>query len=196
MSLKQILYDLFLGQEFQGVKADIKKILADIGLLSVAMATLSQEVAALDLGGLTSKVDMLLKPSQSIWTGSVSFQAAPEIVNVPVIVKGEPLAEITAFGFTLLYDSAELRFVSATAGVGTASWQAVDGNETQPGQVIVGGFAGGGVAVAGENISEIVILQFEVLVDYDVPFQINTYVDDIAGMQPEPYYGVILKAVN
>ena len=89
-----------------------------------------------------------------------------------------------------------MRFIAAHAGNATLSWQAVDGNETAPGQVVVGGFAGIGAPIPGVDISEYVTLEFEVLVDVDVQFALDVYVDDLTGVQPEPYYGAILKTGN
>ena len=106
MSLRSILFDLFHGQEFQEVKGDVKTILAnttqmmaDVALMTVAVATLAQSVAALDLASLTTKVDALLMNSKSIWTMPTSFSAINDVVQVPVMVKGDPLEESSAFGF-------------------------------------------------------------------------------------------------
>lgn len=205
MGLRQIMFQLFHGTEFQGMKsqiadiaADVKKVLADMALMTVAVATLSQEVAALDLGSLTDKIDMLLRPSLSIWTEETYFTAAPETVEVPVWVRGDPLGEITAFGFHVLFDETKLRFISVEPGEATVAWGTANiaGNEAQPGDVIIGGYAGGAEAVIGSDVAEMVYITFEVLVDEDITIQLDAYVDDFTEMKPEPYYGVITRAVN
>lgn len=88
---------------------------------------------------------------------SVSAQSTSgaynQTVNVDIVLSNPGAAPIDAFGFRLTYPSTILSFQGVSApGTLTQSWIAVDGDETSPGVVQVGGFnftpiTGGGVLV-------------------------------------------------
>jgi hypothetical protein len=99
--------------------------------------------------------------------------------------------EIKTFGLELTYDSAIFQYESTGKGDLTASWAAVDGNETSAGKLIVGGFVGSGTPVVVGSNGSLVIIKLRVIYSgsdsgFSRQISINNYLDDINSMTPMP----------
>lgn len=99
--------------------------------------------------------------------------------------------EIKAFGFEMTFDSAIFQLQKVEKGVLSSSWATVDGNETSPGNILVGGFMGSGAPVAPGSSGSLVQIKFKVIYSgsdngFSRQFAIKNYMDNIAGMNPNP----------
>lgn len=106
-------------------------------------------------------------------------EGAPgEVVCVPILIDNPQ--GIDAFGLEMLYDSAFLQFESVVRSQLTAAWTALDGNETTPGTVNVGGFDPTPIATSAPDTLGYVCLTVA------TPSQTSSYTftsfqDDLAG---------------
>ena len=97
--------------------------------------------------------------------------------------------EIRAFGLEMKFDSAVFKYVSAEKGSLTGSWAFVDANASSPGNLIAGGFAGSGTAVAAGTTGSLIQIKLKVIYsgsndNFTSQIAIKNYQDDISGMTP------------
>jgi Viral BACON domain/Cohesin domain len=128
----------------------------------------------------SNQISVSCSPSQGVTGTTVSF---------PVSISGNSKA-IAAFGLQLTFDTAMFQYVGTSAGGLTGGWT-VGGNESSPGTVTIGGFAGGGSPVPAGSSGTIAIVTLKVTGGtYSDGKQsvvaIRSYGDDISGMKPEP----------
>ena len=96
---------------------------------------------------------------------SVAFNpasAGPDAVvsfTVSVSATGK---EIRSFGGEVAFDANMFSFQEVAKGSLTASWALLDGNESSPGTVRLGGSAGGGTSVAANSSGTLVEVRFKV----------------------------------
>jgi len=70
--------------------------------------------------------------------------------------------EIRSFGGEVAFDASMFSFQGVEKGSLTGSWALIDGNETSPGTVRLGGSVGGGTAVAANSKGTLVDIRFKV----------------------------------
>jgi len=110
-------------------------------------------------------------------------------VSVPVYIVGN-LNEIASFGLELTFDTNMFQYVGTSKGSLTGDWSYVDGNAVG-GTVTMGGFSGAGTVIPAGSSGTIIVVTLRVTGGtYNNGQQsqiiIQSYVDDIAGMRPEP----------
>lgn len=115
---------------------------------------------------------------------------AETLVHVAVVIS-QNSEEVRVFGLEMSFDSKVFQFQKVTAGNLTGGWAAVDGNEVSSGLLRIGGFAGGGTAIARNNQGALALVQLKVTgtsFSHDQPSQIcaNHYTDDLAKFLPAP----------
>jgi len=102
--------------------------------------------------------------------------------TVKVPVRSSSSTPVGAFGLSLQYDDSALTFLGVDSGEDTGAWASVDGNESTPGVVTLGGFRGAAAPVSGS--AELAVVSF--LVE-DCPATVSltatNLVDDLAGAQ-------------
>lgn len=108
-----------------------------------------------------------------------------QIVNVDIVLANPGATPIDAFGFQLTYPSSIMSFESVAApGTLTQSWIAIDGSETSPGVVQVGGFNFTPISTGG------ILVRVAFHVDTNLltsgPIALSNFVDDIAGATTAP----------
>jgi len=111
-------------------------------------------------------------------------------VSIPISISGNHNA-INTFGLRLNFDANMFQFLSVSKGNLTGNWAAVAGNETSPGVVTVGGFAGSGTTISVGSSGSIAVVTLRVTgASYpngqQSQLNISNYTDGIAGMSPEP----------
>jgi len=101
--------------------------------------------------------------------------------------------EIKTFGFEMTFDRNIFQLQKIEKGILCSNWadDHVDGNETTPGNMIVGGFMGSGNSVAAGSSGSLVQVKFKVIYSgsddgFTRQFTIKNYLDNIAGMNPNP----------
>jgi hypothetical protein len=125
----------------------------------------------------------------SLSCNPVSGGTGAEVTILILITKNQN--EITAFGFEMTFDPAIFQLQKIEKGTLTGSWAALDGNENTPGNLIVGGYMGSGTAVASGSSGSLVQIKLKVIYsgsdnNFSRQFTIKNYVDNIAGMKPDP----------
>jgi hypothetical protein len=70
--------------------------------------------------------------------------------------------EIRSFGGEVIFDASMFSFQGVAKGSLTESWALIDGNESSPGTVRLGGSVGGGTAVAVNSKGTLVEVRFKV----------------------------------
>lgn len=110
------------------------------------------------------------------------------IVEIPVSIYGNA-EEISDFGLELTFDSSIFAYHSIEKGSLSSSWAYIDGNEISSGKVKVGGF-GGTAAISKGSSGTIAVVKLKVTSaassDSQTQIAIQSYIDGIAGMRPEP----------
>ena len=99
--------------------------------------------------------------------------------------------EIKSFGLEMNFDAAVFQYQSTHKSDLTASWATVDGNEVSPGKVVIGGFMGSGVPVSAGANGSLAIIKIKVIYNgnddgFSRAISVKNYLDDIAGMKPDP----------
>lgn len=99
--------------------------------------------------------------------------------------------EIKSFGLEMTFDPAVFQYQGTHKSDLTASWASVDGNETSPGKLIIGGFTGSGNPVPAGSSGSLAIVKIKVIYNgsddgFSSSISIKNYSDDIVGLQPEP----------
>ena len=112
------------------------------------------------------------------------------VVDVQISTVGNA-KEIKSFGLEMNFDPAVFQYQSTQKSALTASWATVDGNETSPGKVIIGGFMGSGVPVSVGANGGLAIIKIKVIYNgnedgFSREILIKNYLDDIGGMKPDP----------
>jgi hypothetical protein len=97
--------------------------------------------------------------------------------------------EIRVFGLDVTFDSRMFEFQGVQPGSLTAGWAAVDGNQVEPGSLKVGGFLGGGSAIAKASEGTLAEITFKVtgteLGDgQQSQLCLKQYTDDLAEFKP------------
>lgn len=115
---------------------------------------------------------------------------ADVVITVPVSIRGNA-AEVRVFGLDASFDAKMLQFQGVSSGSLTGDWAAVDGNETSPGELKVGGFVGGGTAIPKNSNGTLADLKFKVTGQSysdgkQIQICIRQYTDDIAAFTPQP----------
>jgi hypothetical protein len=133
--------------------------------------------------------DQGLENSISVSCSPASGGTGAEVTVLISITKNQN--EIKAFGFDMTFDAAIFQLQKIEKGFLCGSWAAVDGNETTPGNMIVGGYLGSGTSIATGSSGSLVQVKFKVIYSgsndgFSRQLTIKNYADNIAGMKPEP----------
>jgi hypothetical protein len=112
------------------------------------------------------------------------------VIDIQISAVGNA-KEIKSFGMEMTFDPAVFQYQSTQKSVLTASWATVDGNESSPGKVIVGGFMGSGVPISAGANGSLAIIKIKVIYNgnedgFSREISIKNYLDDIGGMKPDP----------
>ncbi len=99
--------------------------------------------------------------------------------------------EIKAFGLEMTFDSDVFRYLRTSKGILTGNWTSVDGNVTEPGKLIAGGFMGSGSPVAAGSSGDLLQVKLKVIYsgsndNFTSQITIKKYQDDISDMTPKP----------
>jgi hypothetical protein len=132
------------------------------------------------------------KPGEQAIAASCNpSSAGPDtVITASVLIKGNS-EEIRVFGLDATFDTKMFQFQGGSSGSLTGDWAAVDGNEASPGELKVGGFVGGGTAIAKNSSGTLADLKFKVTgQSYGNGQQsqicIKQYTDDISAFTPAP----------
>ena len=123
-------------------------------------------------------------------TCSPSAGGTGTVVDVKISSVGNS-NEIKSFGLEMNFDPAVFQYQSTHKSDLTSTWTSVDGNETSPGKVILGGFMGSGEPVPVGASGSLAIIKIKVIYSgnddgFSRQISIKSYLDDIAGMKPDP----------
>jgi hypothetical protein len=88
--------------------------------------------------------------------------AAADAVVTFVITVTANSQEIRAMGADITFDTAMFQFQDVAKGSLTGSWATIDGNESTPGTVRLGGFVGSGTSVAAGSTGTLAEVHFKV----------------------------------
>ena len=183
--MRQFLCDLFKCQDFVdlgnlllSVKQDTETTLANQDLIQANQATMDGKLdgiaaefpitvepdpaTAEALGRIEKRLGYFAKSEQSIWIEPGTAGTGQEIA-MPILIRGESLREIDAWGFDVTFDEAYFAYVGMDKGELTLQWDMVGANEITPGTLRIGGIRGAGPMTVGDVIGEIVILRFNVI---------------------------------
>ena len=104
-------------------------------------------------------------PSPTAAGISASFNpatAAPDTVVSFIVTIAANGKEIRSFGGEVAFDSNMFLYQGVAKGSLTSSWALVDGNESSPGTVRLGGSVGGGTSVAANSSGSLVEVRLKV----------------------------------
>jgi hypothetical protein len=96
---------------------------------------------------------------------SASFNpatAAPDTVVSFIVTIAANSKEIRSFGGEVAFDPGMFLYQGVAEGSLTGSWALVDGNESSPGTVRLGGSVGGGTSVAANSSGSLVEVRLKV----------------------------------
>jgi hypothetical protein len=104
--------------------------------------------------------------SSSLPTGlSAAFNptsaAVDNVVTFVITVSGNT-QEIRSMGADVTYDTGMFQFQDVAKGSLTSSWTTIDGNESGPGTLRLGGFVGNGTSVAAGSSGTLAEVHFKV----------------------------------
>ncbi len=116
------------------------------------------------------------------------------IVTIPVEINGN-INEIRAFGLELTYDTTMFDYQNVSKGDLTADWGVADGNEIEPGTVIIGALAAQADPILAGGVGSIVNVTLKVTCTgcnngQQSQICIQNYADGIAGMIPQPAWAI------
>jgi len=141
-----------------------------------------QVTVALRVGAVptNNEIRVSCNPSQGV-TGTT--------VNVPISIIGN-LNDIASFGLELTFDTNMFQYVGTGKGSLTGNWTYLDGNLVG-GTVTIGGLSGAGSVIPTGSSGTIAVVTLRVTGGtysngQQSQIVVQSYADDIAGMQPEP----------
>ena len=110
-------------------------------------------------------------------------------VNCPIAIQGN-VADLSAFGLQLVFDTNMFEYVGINKGSLTGDWTYIDGNNVS-GTVTIGGLSGTGSTIPTGSSGTIVIVVLRVTGGsypngQQSTITIQAYMDDVAGLTPEP----------
>ncbi len=127
-------------------------------LLSIAIAVLSVQPWACKKSPVTST-----SPATSGISAAFNpATAGPDAVVSFTITVQANSKEIRSFGGELGFDTNMFSFQEVAKGSLTSSWALVDGNESSPGALRLGGSVGGGTSAAANSSGTLVEVRFKV----------------------------------
>lgn len=208
MGLRETFCKIFQCQDYVVLRDQVQRIEDGVaGMIPILAAVAAQfpVVATLPpdaLAELNEKMDLMLRNAGTIWMDDMSVPSLPgEEFTLSVEVKLDAVQEIVAFGFGgsgnpgVIFPSGVLEFVGVEPGFATQTWGSnVAGNETSPGEVTFGGYAGAAVPINGEGIHEIARIRFRTLnvaLPQSVLVSIQNYIDDIISFVPASFGAVV-----
>ena len=112
------------------------------------------------------------------------------VVDLRISIAGNS-KELKSFGLEMNFDPAVFQYQSTHKSDLTASWATVDGNESSPGKLILGGFMGSGNPVPAGTSGSLATIKMKVIYNgnddgFSREISIKNYIDDIGGMKPDP----------
>lgn len=188
---------LFSCQDFVELKSDMTKVKADLATVVIAVTGIAGQFPVVvpepvvDLGEMPRDLSVLVIPDMEVWVEAADDAKQNDVFEVEVWAKGTMGGTIEAFGFGpagFVFDPAHLSFVGLVRGADTVPWNSVDANEVNPGELTVGGFAGGARGLIGDKPVHLFTIQLTVSTPTVVTSNIslNNYVDDIMDFLPKP----------
>jgi len=182
--MRQFLCDLFKCQDFVdlgnlllSVKQDTETTLANQDTMQANQATMDGKLdgiaaefpivvepdpaTAEALDRIEKRLGYFAKSEQSIWIEPGSA-ATGQTVAMPILIRGESLREIDAWGFDVTFDPAYFTYEGMDKGELTLQWDMVGANEISAGTLRIGGIRGAGPLTVGDVIGDILILRFTV----------------------------------
>ena len=121
------------------------------------------------------------EPKTPITDNEISCNASTG--GVAVSIKGN-VKRIKAFGFGLSYNPKLLQYINTNKGSLTEDWATVDGNEKNPGKLIVGGLKGAGNPIVEGSDGSLTFIRFEGFsTGLEKGISIQNLTDDVAGMK-------------
>jgi hypothetical protein len=183
--------------------SDISQKLLTVTTMILAM---NQSLESFDgtavLAGVNEIKAMLVPNSVALLLPAHAAQPVGEIMSVSFYMNiTDPVIQVSVFGIGnpgeneigLSYDTLALRFVGVNKGDLIADWNTLDAYENQPGQVTIGGYAGGGTPAILQS-GVLFTIDFEVMTEFtETDIQLANYVDDLEGFIPEPIYGKLVR---
>jgi len=183
-NMRQFLCEVFNCQQFvdlgvmiMAIKQDTETILTNQDAIQTNQATMDGKLdgiaaefpiivqpdpaAAEALARIERRLGYFAKSEQSIWI-EPGTAATGQTVAMPILIRGESLREIDAWGFDLTFDTAYFSYVGMDKGELTQQWDMVGANEITAGTLRIGGIRGAGPLTVGDVIGDIVILRFTV----------------------------------
>lgn len=207
--MRQFLCEVFNCQQFidignmiLAIKQDTEAGLANQDLIQTNQATMDGKLdgiaaefpitvepdpaTAEALERIEKRLGYFAKSEQSIWI-EPGTAGTGQTVAMPILIRGESLREIDAWGFDLTFDAAYFSYVGIDKGELTQQWDMIGANEITPGTLRIGGIRGAGPMTVGDVIGDIVILRFTVNgTAATSPLCLTNMVDDFAPYATAP----------
>jgi hypothetical protein len=179
-NIRDFTCDIFKCTAFTDLVAAVQAIHQDV----LALGTPADYGARFD--AIEAEIADLKRPEASRWLTNVTGQQNDQ-VTVDVMIRGESLTKIVAWGLHCQYPAAMIRLDAVEAGELMPDWQAIDFNESTAGVAIVGAYAGQGRPIVGTAIGCLFRLKFTILgtAGNQAAACLLNYVDDLAGYHPD-----------
>jgi len=186
---------LFGCQEFVDLKADLAQVRADLATVVIAVTGIAGQfpitVPAPDLGNVPRDVKVLTFPDMQVWAELPVSAVQNDVVDIEVWAKGTAGSNIEAFGLGpagFVFDPAQFTYTGIVRGAEVIPWNSVDANEVNPGQLTIGGFAGGARGIIGDKPAHLFTIKLTVNTPNTVvgTITLDNYVDDIIDFTPKP----------
>lgn len=183
------------------VKTDTDAILTETGYITANTTSLNHDLQRVEdkidalsippgaeyedeLFRIETKLNYIMKAESSIWMED--YRDTSGNLFIEIWIKGESLREMVAWGLDLNFPDAAADYGSITPGDLVAGWNSVDANELNPGQLRIGAFAGSGSPIVGTAIGKLCIVRLNNLGPDNFVILLNSYVDDVGDMLPNP----------
>ena len=136
------------------------------------------------------EMPLFISENSLLITCSPNTGGTGTVIDIQISTVGNT-KEIKSFGLEMTFDPAVFKYQSTHKSDLTATWTTVDGNETSPGKVIVGGFMGSGAPVQAGANGSLATIKIKVIYNgnddgFSRAISVKNYLDDIAGMKPDP----------
>jgi len=124
------------------------------------------------------------KSELSVWL-EVPAGTLNDVIDIKIMIRGESLREVKAFGFDMIFDSTMFEYQSAEKAKLTSSWALLDANEVSAGTLRCGGVLGSGSPIVGDVIGELIIAKLMVIGSQPTSqLCLQNYVDDLVEFMP------------
>lgn len=172
------------------VEAANEKVLSGLEDLEARIALGFDALVGLDVHTMKIIKWYATKPPMSIW-GDAWKEGEAKYIDI--YLRGETLRSIwgehKSFGLQVVYDDKFMKYSNRYFGDQMLPWLSLSANESEPGVITIGGFAGdpSNAIDPGDSIVHLCTISFDVIEAVIQAVTIKSLVDDLAAFSPKEF---------